>query len=291
MEERVDNVNAELEAARADRLALDAALRETVIVRRSGTVSTYNETVLREPDLWDGIVKVDQEISLLVAERSAAELALSNVLDSRVASTAVGPIDPARTGNGLGPVQGLLIGLAAAVAGVAAATHGRMSRRAAGEITNSVWPTSLRLARHRFMLPWRKRKIQRNVNAVGTQILNRLPDNRLQVVSFAGLDPERTQHLKAALAEDLQGRGYSVSLMGDHRAAIKSRTVEGMLDLLHAEESVIFADLGELQSKNFSGRIVTVVAIDEHRDPEELAAQQIAESLEISDSVLTVVSR
>lgn len=291
LEERVQAVNNELQQARSERLSLDAELRETVIVRRSGTVSTYNETVLREPLLWDGIVKVDQEIGLLVAERAAAQLALANVLDSKIASTAVGPIDPVRSGNGLGPLQGLIIGLAAAVTVVAAVTHGRISLRAAGEITNSVWPTSLRLARHRFMLPWRKRKIVRNVNAVGTQILIRLPDTRLQVVSFAGIDPERTQVLKAALAEDLQRRGYSVSLMGDHRESIQSRTVEGMLDLLHAEESVIFADLGELQSKNFSGRIVTVVSVDEHRDPEKLAAKQIADSLEISDTVLTVVSR
>ncbi len=291
LEERLELVENELAAARSSRLTLDAALRETVIVRRSGTVSTYTETVLREPALWDGIVKIDQEIDLLVTERSAARLALGNVLDSKVASRAVGPITPVRTGNGLGPFEGLLMGLSVAVAAIAAATHGRMSRRAAGQITPSVWPTSLRLARRRFMLPWQTRKIDRNVTAVSTQILNRLPDTRLQVVSFAGIDPDRTQDLKAALANDLQRRGYSVSLMGDHRAAIKSRTVEGMLDLLHAEESVIFADIGELQSKNFSGRVVTVVAIDEHRDPEARAARQIAESLEISDSVLTVVSR
>ena len=110
-------------------------------------------------------------------------------------------------------------------------------------------------------------------------------------MSFAGVDKERTEDLKAALAKDLQARGYSVSLMGDQRSANQSRTVDGMLDLLHAEESVVFADLGELQSKRFTGRIMTVVAIDEHRDTEELVAQQISDSVEISDSVLTVVAR
>ena len=131
----------------------------------------------------------------------------------------------------------------------------------------------------------------RDVSAVGAQILARLPDTRLQVVSFAGVDKERTEDLKAALAQDLQARGYSVSLMGDQRSANQSRTVDGMLDLLHAEESVVFADLSELQSKRFTGRIMTVVAIDEHRDTEELVAQQISDSVEISDSVLTVVAR
>ena len=166
-----------------------------------------------------------------------------------------------------------------------------MSLRAAHNITSSVWPTSLRLARQRFILPWRRRRIERDVAAVGTQILSRLPDTRLQVVSFAGVDKERTDDLKTALADDLQHRGYSVSLMGDQRAAIQSRTVDGMLDLLHAADSVIFADLDELHSKRFSGRIVTVVAIDEHRDTEALVAKQISDSIEISDSVLTVVAR
>ena len=79
--------------------------------------------------------------------------------------------------------------------------------------------------------------------------------------------------------------------MGDDHAAAQSRSVEGMLDLLHATDSVLFADHDELQSKRFTGRIVTVVAIDEHRDSEHRTARQIAESLEVSDSVLTVVAR
>ena len=54
---------------------------------------------------------------------------------------------------------------------------------------------------------------------------------------------------------------------------------------------MIFADHEDLQSRRFTGRIVTVVAIDEHRDREDLAANRIAESLEVSDSVLTVVAR
>ncbi len=288
---RLDEVNTTLASARADRLELDAALRETVIVRRNGTVSTYNETVLRSPELWDQIVKLDQEIDLLVQQRSTAELDLANVLDSSVAATAVGPIDPVPTGNGLGPTQGLLIGLSLAFAAIAISASGSMSRRAVDQVAPSVWPTTLRLARHRFMLPYRKRRIERDISAVGAQILTRLPDTRLQVVSFAGADGARTQHLKTALSEDLTSRGYSVSMMGDDHGADESRTVEGMLDLLHASDSVIFADHGELKSKRFSGRIVTVVAIDEHRDREDLAVRNIAESIEVSDSVLTVVSR
>ena len=291
LENQLEEANNNLDQARTDRLLLDAELREAVVVRPSNTVATYNETVLREPALWDSIVKLDQEIELFFGQRSSAELRLANVLDSRIVSTAAGPIDPLQQGNGLGPIQGALIALSLGVALVAIDAQGRMSLRAAGQITGSVWPTSLRLARHRFVLPWRRRKMARDVSAVGAQILARLPDTRLQVVSFAGVDKEGTEDLKAALAQDLQARGYSVSLMGDQRSANQSRTVDGMLDLLHAEESVVFADLGELQSKRFTGRIMTVVAIDEHRDTEELVAQQISDSVEISDSVLTVVAR
>ena len=291
LETRLDEVNAAVSVARAERLQLDSALRESVVVRRNGTVSTYNETVLRSPELWDQIVKLDQEIALLVQQRSDAEVDLANVLDSSVAATAVGPLDPERTGNGLGPVQGFLIGLSLAIAAIAMSTNGAMSHRAVNQITPSVWPTSLQLARRRFMLPYRKRRIRRDISAVGAQILTRLPDTRLQVVSFAGAGGPRTQHLKSVLAEEMTSRGYSVSMMGDDNDAAESRTVEGMLDLLHASDSVIFADHGELKSKRFVGRIVTVVSIDEHRDREELAARHIAESVEVSDSVLTVVTR
>lgn len=293
-DDRVDHLNevsTQLSNAREERLRLDAALRDTVVVRRNGTVSTYTETVLREPELWDGIVKVDQEIQLLLQERTDAEVAVANVLDSSVTATAVGPIDPVRTGNGLGAFEGLLIGLSLAGAGVAVLSLGSMSHRAADQITNSVWPTSLRLSRSRFTLPRKKRRIEANISAVGTQILTRLPDTRLQVVSFASLGGSNTQKLKTELASNLRSRGYSVSLMGDDHAAAQSRSVEGMLDLLHATDSVLFADHDELQSKRFTGRIVTVVAIDEHRDSEHRTARQIAESLEVSDSVLTVVAR
>ena len=291
LQARLDEANATLAAARAERLSLDALLRESVVVRRTGTVSTYTETVLRSPEIWDRIVKLDQEIAIYVQQRSDAEVDLANVLDSSIAATAVGPLDPVRTGNGLGPFQGLLIGLSIAVAALATTTKDAMSHRAANQIAPSVWPTGLKLARHRFMLPYRKRRIERDVRAVGTQILTRLPDTRLQVVSFAGTGSASTQQLKAALSDEITSRGYSVSMMGDDNSTDESRTVEGMLDLLHASDSVIFADHDELKSKRFAGRIVTVVSIDEHRDREDLAARHIAESLEVSDSVLTVVTR
>lgn len=290
-EQRLAQINTDLAAARTQRLALDAQLRETVVIRVEGLVSTYLETLLREPDLWNDLVRIDQDIKSLVQQRSNAQVALTNILDSSVISEAAGPIDPTRTGNGLGPLQGLLIGLSLAAAVVGLTARDRVSHRAVDQFSESVWPTSVNVARRSFVSPWRRRKIRRDISSIGTQILTRLPDTRLQVVSFAGIDRESTQHLKTALAGDLESRGYSVSLMGDDTANASSPTVDGILDLLNAQDSVIFADQEDLRSKRFTGRTVTVVAIDEHRDREDLVAQQISESLEISDSVLTVVAK
>lgn len=290
-QQRLDDVSAELSAAETERLALDSSIRETLILREVGAVSTTLEIRLRQPLLWDAIVKLDQEIDLLVQQRQDARLGLATALDSSVLSRAAGPIEAARTGNGLGPIEGLLIGLSAAAAGVGLTGRDRISHRAVDEIADSVWPTSLRISKGRLISPWRRLSMQRNVAAVGTQVLTRLPETRLQVVSFAGVDRGRTQDLKAVLATDLESRGYSVSLMGDDATAAESRSVDGMLALLNSEDSVIFADHEDLQSRRFTGRIVTVVAIDEHRDREDLAANRIAESLEVSDSVLTVVAR
>ena len=290
-QQRLDDVSAELSAAETERLALDSSIRETLILREVGAVSTTLEIRLRQPLLWDAIVKLDQEIDLLVQQRQDARLGLATALDSSVLSRAAGPIEAARTGNGLGPIEGLLIGLSAAAAGVGLTGRDRISHRAVDEIADSVWPTSLRISKGRLISLWRRLSMQRNVAAVGTQVLTRLPETRLQVVSFAGVDRGRTQDLKAVLATDLESRGYSVSLMGDDATAAESRSVDGMLALLNSEDSVIFADHEDLQSRRFTGRIVTVVAIDEHRDREHLAANRIAESLEVSDSVLTVVAR
>ena len=292
LQERISTVTNELDEAREQRLELDSQLADLVFFRSDGNVSTYNETVLRDAELWDSIVKLDQDIALLTRDRAAAEIDLTNVLDSSIAATALGPIDPERTGNGLGPLQGLIIGLFSAIGMVTATANRGASHRAVSNITPApVWPTSLRLQRSRVVMPWRNRALARNVAAVSTQVLKRLPDTRLQVVSFAGIDRARTQELKNALAIDMGTRGYSVSMMGDDEASANSRSVDGLLTLLNARKSLVFADLDELQSQRFSGRIVTVVAVDEHRDREELVARQIAESLEVSDSVLTVVSR
>ena len=290
-ENRLAQITADLRDARTDRLVLDGELLDAVVIREEGLVSTYFETLLREPDLWRDLVSIDQDINALVQQRSNAQIALANVLDSSIISTAVGPIEPTRTGNGLGLLEGLLIGLSLAVAVVGLTARDRVSHRAVDQFSESVWPTAVNIARRSFVLPWKTRKIRQDVSSVGTQVLTRLPDTKLQVVSFAGVDRERTQHLKMALASNLESRGYSVSLMGDDTATSESRTVDGILDLLNATDSVIFADQEELRSKRFSGRIVTVVAIDEHRDREDLVARQISESLEISDSVLTVVAK
>ena len=290
-ENRLAQITADLRDARTDRLVLDGELLDAVVIREQGLVSTYFETLLREPDLWRDLVSIDQDINALVQQRSNAQIALANVLDSSIISTAVGPIEPTRTGNGLGLLEGLLIGLSLAVAVVGLTARDRVSHRAVDQFSESVWPTAVNIARRSFVLPWKTRKIRQDVSSVGTQVLTRLPDTKLQVVSFAGVDRERTQHLKMALASNLESRGYSVSLMGDDTATSESRTVDGILDLLNATDSVIFADQEELRSKRFSGRIVTVVAIDEHRDREDLVARQISESLEISDSVLTVVAK
>ncbi len=291
LEQRISTAVDELQAARDERLSLDTRLRSSVVVRDTGLVSTYLEAVLRRPELWDEILKLDQEIDLLIAERSVAQIELSTILDSSVVANAVGPIEPTRTGNGLGLVQGVLIAISIAAAGVGLTARDRVSLRAADQFSSSVWPTSVSLKRSGFALPRRRRKVLHDISSVGTQILNRLPDTRLQVVSFAGVNRDRTQHLKSVLADHFRERGYSVSLMGDDKDAGESPTVEGILELLSAQDSVIFADHEELQSQRFSGRIVTVVAIDEHRDREELAAMAISESLEVSDSVLTVVAK
>ena len=68
-------------------------------------------------------------------------------------------------------------------------------------------------------------------------------------------------------------------------------SLDGLLHVLNAENSVVFANEAELRSKRFAGRIMTVVSVDEHRDSEELVARQIAESTELSDAVMTVVAR
>lgn len=291
LQERLTSATNELREARELRLELDAQLASFVVVR-DFDVSTYNEALLRDGELWDAIVKLDQDISALAAERRTAEVELANVLDSSVAAAALGPIEPTRTGNGLGSAQGLIIGFFAAIGFVVMLGNESASHRIVSDIAPTpVWPTSLRLARSRFLMPARRRKLSRNLAAVSTQILNRLPDTRLQVVSFAGVDQSRTQRLKDALADDMGLRGYSVSIMGDDDEVAESRTVDDLLDLLNAKNSVVFADLDELQSKRFTGRIVTVVAVDEHRDRQELVARQIADSLEVSDSVLTVVAQ
>ncbi len=291
LQAQLDEVNAELLAARQERLALDEDLAELVVDRRSGAVPTYLETVLRDPELWDAIVKLDQDIEILVAERAAGELALSNVLDTSVAAQAIGPIKPVRSGNGLGAIEGLIIGFFIAVGVVVATSGGRASQRAVVAMTNTlVWPTSIRLIRGKFALPWQRRSIARSVASLSTQVLNRLPDTRLQVVAFAGIDRKRTHELKDALADDLAVRGYSVSMLGDADSS-STGTLDGFLDVLNAENSVVFADHDELRSKRFTGRVVTVVSVDEHRDREDLVARQIADSVSLSDSVLTVVAR
>lgn len=291
LQERLAEATAALSEAREQRLALDSRVAELVVVREFN-VSTYNETLLRDPELWDAIVKLDQDIIALTAERASAEVAIERVLDSSIAATALGPIEPTRNGNGLGPIHGLIIGFFVAVGFVAMAATESTSHRTVSNIAPApVWPSSLRLSRSKLLLPARKRKLARNLAAVSTQILNRLPDTRLQVVSFAGIDQSRTQHLKDALASDMGARGYSVSMMGDDNSSADSRSVDGLLDLLNADNSVVFADLEELRSKRFTGRIVTVVAVDEHRDSQQLVARQIADSLAVSDSVLTVVAQ
>ena len=291
LESRLAQINTDLQTARSRRLILDTALRETVVIREEGLVATSNESLLREPRLWNDLTLIDQDIDSLVQQRSNAQVELGFILDTSVVSEAVGPIDPTRTGNGLGIFEGLLIGLSAAVALVALSTRDRVSHRAVDQFSPSVWPTPVKVARRSFAAPWRARKTKRDISSIGTQVLTRLPETRLQVVAFAGVDRERTQHLKTALAEDFESRGYSVSLLGDDTYETKSRTVDEILSLLNAEESVIFADHDELRSKRFNGRIVTVVAIDEHRDREGLVAQKISQSLETSDSVLTVVAK
>lgn len=288
---RVEEVNAELEEARDTRLALEAAVSESIFVRANGQFSTYTEAILRQPAVWEEIERTNQEIALLTRERTEARRAFSNVLDSEVVAIAAGEPVAVKPGNGLGPVHGLIIGLALAVSAVSLTSHGRASFSMINEITASAWPTKLRLVKRRISLPQQRERDALHITALGTRVLTHLPATDSPIISFHGADPRRTQDLKQALADDLRDRGYSIAFLQDLWASRDVRSVEDLFDSAAESESLVFADLGEVQSRSYGGRVMTVIAVGEHLDEEEIVARRIADSVENSNAVLTVLAR
>lgn len=289
--ERLERVNAELQDAREIRLALEAAVSESIFQRADGRFSTYTEAILRQPDVWDEIERANQEIELLTVERAEANRALSRVLDSDVVAIATGQPEAVKLGNGLGPFEGLIIGFATAIAAISLFAQGRVSFAMVNEITSSAWPTSLRVTKRRLATPWQRRRDSRDLAALGTQVLTHLPNTEAPIVSFHGADPERTVELKNALADDLRDRGYSIAFLQDLWASRNVRSVEDLFDFAAESESLVFADLGEVQPRSYGGRVMTIVTVGEHFDEEEIVARRIADSVETSSAVLTVLSR
>jgi hypothetical protein len=291
IDELLIETEASLVSAQAALAASDATV--TRLLGPGTRFTTITDLFASDLDLAAEQQLLNSEVRRIRATITDLQFTRSKISPFSIVSRAESPATPLRSGNGLGPVHGAIIGLGIALALVMVLERTRLSARSAQAISDTVWPETT------------SRSSAARVERIAQELLRTLPVGQLPLVAFSGTGVESHTSLHTELAANFAARGFDVTVLTDDPVPADAGYVTLARDRLNdivdlstrdtsdLANSMVFAQLSDLwfqRSVVHDSSVVVLVHLDIGVDGEHEAATTISRARVLSPSVLTVAA-
>ena len=295
----LDRSIAEVQSQLAEAEAKLAASDRTVDLqlRSSIRLETIADLFAANPQLASEQERLNGEVRTIRGTIQQLQNARSKISPFSIVSAAAAPATNLRSGNGLGPVHGAIIGLGIALAMIVALERSTISARSAALISPTFWPTD-------------RTPPSTRVSRIAQEILRTASDERMQLIacsSAGGWNP--SEELQGDLARHFAERGFDVTVMTDDddlARQLRSTSVETLsrsrlsdvIELARKDhsdlgQSIVFANLSDLWFQRSLVQESAVVALIDLRlgaDGETVTAGSISQARALTPAVLTVAA-
>jgi len=271
---------------------VSAELLEELAATPGASFNSIRGLLLARPDLDTRQQVVSTELRQLRSSAIRLRSEIGQLAPGDVIGRADGPLEPTRTGNGMGPVHGAIIALGLATALIVLLEHNALSTRSASAISSTVWPS--RIKRHS------------PIARVGNQVLCKISGEGLPLIAFTSPGGRSGSNSREDLARHFADLGFDVAILnngesestfGHGVSVIPREWIGGVVGLATSGRgdlgrSLVLADLVDVWSRRSlvdASSVVAVVDLDRSVDTELAAAREIAKAHRLTANVFTVV--